>query len=321
MAAAIDEMMQAPAVAACHRKLDGLDAEAVEAQEKFKEEMSRANLAICLAALCGGLLLAAGIAAGAVARAGPYSWVGWLPTVLGFAGGLAGVLGAMWLFQARQGERLKRWMDRRAAAESARRAMYVEFAKAAPPAGADPIDVALAKLDWIVKSHVEDQRNWYARRAGEHRESAERSLSIGSVAVGLGAIASFAAGAAATANPIYAALGTFSVIGAALATFATSREEIHQDRRNAERYENARDALDDLLGKVGDVRDTIRKGETDALLAFVDAVHEQLLAEHRQWLQGQELQDAVIGKLDEALSKMRERAADREGPVSTVPAT
>jgi len=72
---------------------------------------------------------------------------------------------------------------------------------------------------------------------------------------------------------------------------------------------------------VDDVRDTTRKGETDALIAFVDAVHEQLLAEHRQWLQGQERQEAVIGKLDEALSKMRERTDDREGPVSTAPAT
>jgi hypothetical protein len=319
MAAAIEELMEVPAVAACRRKFERLDAEALESQAKFKEEMSRANMAICLAALCGGLLLAAGIAAGAINGAGPYSWVGWLPTLLGFAGGLAGVLGAMWLFRARQGERLKRWMNRRAAAESARRAMHVELAKAAPPAGADPIDVALTKLDHIVEKHVEDQRNWYERRARQHRESAERSLSIGSVAVGLGAIASFAAGAAATANPIYAVLGTFSVIGAALATFATSREEIHQDRRNAERYENARDALDDLLGKVGVVRDTIRKGETGALVAFVDAVHEQLLAEHRQWLQGQERQEAVLGRLDEALSKLRERPAERESPAPAAP--
>ncbi|PIK74150.1 hypothetical protein CS379_04080, partial [Methylobacterium frigidaeris] len=192
-----------------------------------------------------------------------------------------------------------------------------ELAKASPSAGADPVEVALTKLDLIVTEHVEDQRNWYARRAGEHRESADRSLAIGGIAVGLGAIASFAAGAAATANSIYAALGAFSVIGAALATFASTREEIHQDRRNAERYENARDALDDLLGKVEDVRDTIRKGATDALQAFVLAVHDQFLAEHRQWLQGQERQEAVIGQLEETLSKLRDSTASREVPVTS----
>jgi membrane protein implicated in regulation of membrane protease activity len=315
----IEELWQGPAVAARRRMFETLDADAIAAQTQFKQEMSRANLAIALAALCGGLLLAAGIFAGAVGGGGPWSWVQWLPTPLGIAGGLAGVLGSMWLFRARQGERLKRWMNRRAAAESARRAMYVELVKAQPLAPADPIAVASGKLDFILKDHVEDQRNWYDRRSREHRESADRSLSIGGVAVGLGALASFAAGAAATAHPIYAALGTFSVIGAALATFATTREEIQQDRRNAERYENARDALDDLLGKVGDVRDTIEKGSTEALSAFVVAVHEQLLAEHRQWLQGQERREAVIGQLEEALSKLRQTAAADEAPSPAAP--
>jgi hypothetical protein len=64
----------------------------------------------------------------------------------------------------------------------------------------------------------------------------------------------------------------------------------------------------------------IRGGATAAFSGFVEAVHEQLLAEHRQWLQGQERQEAVLRKLEDALSKMHEELADREslapaGPV------
>ena len=311
MAVSIESLKQISAVKAARRRFDAADAEAIEAQAQFKREMSRANVAVCLAAVCGGLLLAAGILVAAVGDAGARSRLEWIPTALGVAAGLAGVLGSVWLFQARQGERLKRWMNRRATAEAARRALYLELARASPPEGADPIEVALAKLEYILQEHVVEQRDWYARRAREHLASADRSLSLGGIAAGIGAFASFAAGAAAAANPVYAALGTLGVIGAAMASFATGREEIHQDRRNAERYENARDALDDLLGKVDDVKATIRVGDTGALSAFVQAVHEQLMAEHRQWLQGQERREAVTGQLDEALSNMRKRVADQ----------
>jgi hypothetical protein len=49
------------------------------------------------------------------------------------------------------------------------------------------------------------------------------------------------------------------------------------------------------------------------LRAFVSAVHEQLLAEHRQWLQGQERQEAVLGQLEATLTKLREGADKAKG--------
>jgi hypothetical protein len=304
MGVSLEALKAASGFAGAERRFRTADADAVEAQAQIKREMSRANTAILVAGVCGGLLLAAGILAEALAARGSWAWVASVPVLLGVAGGTAGALGSMWLFRARQGERLRRWMARRAVAETARRAMYMELVTSTAPADADPTEVALAKLDCVLTEHVQDQRAWFDKRAREHRQSADRSLALGSTAVALSAAASLAAGAAAAASPSYAAIGALGVIGAALATFATTREEIHQDRRNAERYENARDALDLLLDKVGDVRQAIRNGATDALPAFVSAVHEQLLAEHREWLQGEERRVAVIGQLEDTLAKL-----------------
>lgn len=308
MVSIIEPLLSAPRVEAVRILFLTLDQEASDAQHRFNQVMVRANQMVLVAGIASGLLLASGILA---ARWDSVPWLGWLPTPFGVVGGIAGVFGTMWLHQAKEGQSLRRWMRKRAQAEAARRDYVMALVREPGPPEANPAEIDLAKLDHIRREHIEDQRNYYRRRAAEHRASAERTLRLGGIAAGFGALAAFTAGAAALAEPSAAALGSLSVIGAALATFATAREEIHQDRRNAERYEDARDALTILLGKTGEVGAAIQAGATDALATYVAAAHEALLAEHQQWLAVEERIAGTLDRLEGELARQRKAAQAR----------
>lgn len=310
----LERLTSAPRVRTAKELFDTLDAEAIEAQAKFKKAMTRANQMVLVAGISGGLLLASGVLAARFGDEPDWSWLSWLPVLFGVVGGIAGAIATTWLHSARHGDELERWMRKRADAETARRDFFLALVREPVPADMDTIEVALAKLRHVRTQHVEDQRNWFDKRAREHRASADRTLRLGSIAAGLGAVAAFAAGIAAIADTTATALGAFTVVGASLATFATTREEIHQDRRNAERYESARDALTKLLGKIGEVETDIQGGTTVAVEVFVAAVHEQLLAEHQQWLASEARVADTMKRLEDNLAAQRQATRDRHAP-------
>ena len=68
------------------------------------------------------------------------------------------------------------------------------------------------------------------------------------------------------------------VVGAAVMAYALNREGLRRDRANADRYEKAAVALDQLAARVDPIAAEIADGRTEALPAFVDAVAGQLEA-------------------------------------------
>ena len=96
------------------------------------------------------------------------------------------------------------------------------------------------------------------------------------------------------------------VVGAAVMAYALNREELRRDRANADRYEKAAVALDQLATRLDEVAAEIAAGRPEALPAFVDAVTGQLEAEHKQWLDGATQAEAALARLDARLKELRE---------------
>jgi uncharacterized protein YukE len=170
-------------------------------------------------------------------------------------------------------------------------------------------------LEYFRRYQLDHQLAYYKTRRSGHRNSAERTLNISAGSVLMAAIASGAAGVLGALRSEWAALGSLAVFGAALQAFAAAREAIHQDRRNAERYDNTAQALQGLRERLDDVREGIAAGSTSVLGEYVGAVQDQLSLEHRQWLEGAENMQAAVARLEKALSSgaSGKAAASSEG--------
>jgi SMODS and SLOG-associating 2TM effector domain 1 len=170
-------------------------------------------------------------------------------------------------------------------------------------------------LEYFRRYQLDLQLAYYKTRRSGHRNSAERTLNISAGSVLMAAIASGAAGVLGAQRSEWAALGSLAVFGAALQAFAAAREAIHQDRRNAERYDNSAQALQGLRERLDDVRQGIAAGSASVLGEYVGAVQDQLSLEHRQWLEGAENMQAAVARLEKALSSgaSGKAAASTEG--------
>ena len=172
----------------------------------------------------------------------------------------------------------------------------------------DP-SLGLLKLEYFRRYLLDMQITYYRERRRKHRQSADRTLTLGGFAAALAAVASGSAGVVASFDAPWAALAAVGVVGTALAAFATTREAVNQDRRNAERYGRTLSALEILRGRLDDVRAGVLAGSQDVLEEYVAAVQEQLSLEHREWLAGAESTRSAVGRLDETLA-----AVQKQGP-------
>jgi hypothetical protein len=284
-----------------------LDHDANTAQVKFKDTVTWANGAVLATGILGAFIMAAGMLEGVLGE----RLLQVLLIALGICAALSGALASMRLYQVREGSLLETWMTRRAQAES-RRLEY--FATLVQLKDGDPSDLPLGllKLEYFRRYQLDVQVAYYGNRGKQHRHSAEKNLEMGGLAAGIAGIVSGSAGLTAAFAAPLASLAAIGVVGTALAAFATAREEVNQDRRNAERYDRTLLALESLRGRLDKVRAGVFKGSQTALNEYVAAVHEQLSVEHREWLAGAESTSSAVGKLDDTLAALQEGGAKPE---------
>ena len=153
----------------------------------------------------------------------------------------------------------------------------------------------------------DDQREWLVARAARHRVSSDVTNRWGGIATALTFLGGSAALIASFA-PDTSWMALAGVVGAAVMAYALSREELRRDRANADRYEKAAVALDQLATRLDEVAAEIAAGRPEALPAFVDAVTAQLEAEHKQWLDGASQVEATLARLDARLKELRRHA-------------
>lgn len=281
-APALAAILRSSEVEATARQYENQDQEALVAQNKFKRIFKRANSIV----LATGVLIALVLATAAAANVLP----GWLVTTLlvalSLGGVVTGALASKDLLTIRQGRLLEAWMSKRASAETARLDYFDTVAKSSPTStGKNYAPPELLQLEYFRRFQFDVQLAYYRERGKDHREEAEKTLSYSGWAVAGAAIATGTAGVLGTSIHIsLAAIGALGIIFTGLSSFASMREAVNQDRRNAERYERTYRVLEDLSKRLDAVRKAVYTAGMRPLSDFVDAVHEQLSLEHRQWL-------------------------------------
>jgi len=313
-AAVLSKILRGSQLGTTASQYEEKDLAATEAQTVFREIAKRANWAVFLTSCLSAALLIVPLLV-------PHSK--WLLVTLGGCGILSGALGAMWLFEIRQGNLLEVWMTGRARAE-AERLKYFELATlSVENSESEGIPLPLLQLEYFRRYQLDVQRAYYRKRRKDHKLAADKFLTLGAYAVGLGALATGFGGILGGAlNSKWACLAGLATVASALSAFASTNEALGQDRRNEELYGKTNDALADLAAKLDEVRAAAVKGDRESLKQFVAAVHEQLSLEHKQWLDNAANRATSLAKLDEALaaskSKSTEPNAAAPSPVAPV---
>jgi hypothetical protein len=280
------------------------DAEAVAARDKFKGIANWANGSVLLTAFSTGVVLATASLSSVIDAS--LANIG-IP-VVAFASAVAGAAAAGLLFLLRQGELLKRWMSGRAEAEAERLSYFKSVCRS--KSGTGP-SLQLLQLAYFNRFLIDTQMAWFERRGAEHQNSADRTLLMGAAAVGVGALSSFAAAGLSARGPSWASLAVLSIFGTAFASFAATRDTIHQDRRNTERYRSTAKTLSELKRKVPGIANDIQGGIEGALDGFVTVVCDVLTSENKQWMEETEKTKLALEDLEKLLADARTKTDER----------
>jgi hypothetical protein len=309
-APALATILRSSEVEATARQYENEDQEALVAQNKFKIIFKRANSIV----LATGVLIALVLATAAAATVLPAWLVTTLLVVLSLGSVVTGALASKDLLTIRQGHLLEAWMSKRASAETARLDYFDTVAKSSVKStGKNYVPLELLHLEYFRRFQLDVQLAYYRERGKDHREEAEKTLSYSGWAVAGAAIATGSAGVlGGVLHASFAAIAALGTIFTGLSSFASMREAVNQDRRNAERYGRTYRVLDDLSKRLDAVRKAVYTAGMRPLRDFMEAVHEQLSLEHRQWL-------GELGEARGAFARLENTLKELSSKVSTQP--
>lgn len=290
------------------------DQQAVREQRTLVRMLSLLNTLVLAVGVCSGLLLASTIVTGQFAGIEDYrkpaeQVLGGLIIVCTIA---ATTLGRI----AGESDRFMRYRRLRSEAEFARSGRFLALARMAAntskAAARDAVEVVRVAL-------LEDQRDYYTRRAAEHRSSADVTGRWNALAILLSALASISA-VMVLSDWQAEGLLVVGVLAAAVAAFAVDRENLHRDRSSAELYDRTAEQLTALAAGADRVAAEVEAGDLEAVVEFVDLVAETLQAEHRQWIAELDVTNELLTRLDERLADAKARRA-RPGRPAPGPGT
>lgn len=266
------------------------DEKALKAQTTYRRWMGLANKASLATSTLGGLAMAWSLLPPEITANRT-----WLLSLLGICSFSSAALGGMSLYLLRSGQLLETWMGYRAAAETHR---ITYFQTVLDRAKSVQGELPILALEYFRRYQFDVQRNYYSVRSEDHLKSANVSVWIG----GFGILVAFLSSAASVFPQVTnAAFNVFTVIGSALGAYAIGREQLTQDRRNAERYARTHRSLTTLGHSLDKVRVAVENSNIEALVEFANAINEQVSLEHRQWLTETEATRSVQTKIEAAL--------------------
>ena len=286
-------------------------APAREAQGTFKLQSSRAAWLVVVAATASAAIMVTG---SVFPETDPPSVLQQALSIVLAIIGMAAAIGAATLLRIIQGNKLlERWMESRAMAETKRLEYFARVASAPPNETEDPVRTRLEQFEYFHRYQFESQYRYYDSASDRHKRAAARAVTHSAIAIGVAGFVNAAAGILGAWRPELAAIAALGVVAQSIGSKLTNDEAISQDGRNAERYRRTRDALIGLQGRLDQVRRSIASGNEQTLPAFVEAVHEQLSLEHRQWIESRDDVDAAMVRLQEQIDAAKESLAGDDG--------
>ena len=180
----------------------------------------------------------------------------------------------------------EQWMDFRAQAETARLAYFKQAAKILSIEHSDNIQMLLQYCSFFRRYQLQVQQAYYNGRSKKHEQSFKTTAKLAAFAAVIVGVFAGTAGVAGFADADLIKFAALGAIGVALGALASRREAINQDERNIRRYKITAQVLSNIAEKYSSVQKSLAAGKDPKILVhFVDAVHEQLSLEHRQWTQ------------------------------------
>jgi hypothetical protein len=274
-----------------------LNGKAVRSRDAFKRTVNRADTAVFCTASLAALLMVAGGLQEHLGDAGK-----WIVGAVGALGVVSAGLAAMWLNQVRGGELAKRWTSERAKAEAKRLGYFKAVMEGASD---DPSDQLLA-LEYTRRFLLDNQIDFFRGCGDEHESAATVALHRSTLALFAASTFTAIAGLLSMLVPQLALTAGLSVIASAYAALVLSRSAVNVDRKNADRYENAADRLEERRLDIDIYRERAASGDKAAVQQFFEPVFVTLESDHKGYLTDAEQREAAIGDMEQRLSVAKE---------------
>ncbi len=213
------------------------------------------------------------------------------------------------------------WMHARAEAETARIGLFNAVLAADEQPRSGELDLLPLQLEYLRRYQLNVQRAYYKLRGAQHARAVKRAGLIrifGLLLVALAAVplalrvigpeltpeilqpvATYFSKSPEAAQRIVLAM---SVVGGALQGALAAYALMSQDERNAARYLDTSQNLEDLAGRpLDEARAAASENDRESVLAFAALLHEQISSEHREWIALRSVvPDLALGKLKAA---------------------
>jgi hypothetical protein len=269
------------------RQFENSDQLAVDYQSRYKKRAKHMSIGIFVGAVATALLSL--IAADPLAAIWPDlnidDSVNEIVSLI--TGVVIFVASGTFIFNSQMISQLKlyeNWMENRAKAETARLLYFKEAAQNLINEQAENKALLHEFCSFFRRYQLQVQQTYYQGRSQQHAISLSKTVKIGAIAAVIVTAFSGSSGFAGFFDQELLAFAALGTIGIALTALASRRESINQDERNSMRYKITADVLDKIAEKYSSVQKALANGlDPIILLHFVDAVHEQLSLEHRQW--------------------------------------
>ncbi len=308
-AAALARVLQRPELVGLMGQFTRSDAEAVQAQRRYKR-LGRASIVLNTVAI---LLGAIGLTGPDVAQAAGLTIparAGAAVASLQFACIFAAMISAWMIIRARP---FDKWMRARAVAETCRMELFAAVTGAREEVREGELPLLPLQLEYFRRYQLAVQLDYYAGRGAQHRKAAGARATrrdIYAFLISL-SLAPVTAGAAALIDPTIGAqfmslfqradtqvlseplIGSLLVMAGLFAPALMSAQGalslLSQDRRNASRYAATFDNLAHLSRVYLDAaRIAGARGDRETLEEFINAVSAQISSEHQEWVRLQD---------------------------------
>lgn len=292
-AAALKRILTRPDIEAIKEAFSASDQNAVRARDHYKRVGRLGLYAGTLATIAGAIFL---LPVDGGTGLTPVS-------VLQVAALLLAFLASRWLALMKP---FNSWMEQRAQAEIARAELFDTVMQAQEPVRDGELPTLPLQLEYFRRYQLDVQRRYYDGRQAEHRSAAWRSnhlltfsavLTGITILIGVAIALNLAQGvvdwpdwldsvlaliAPGQLNRVVLATG---VVASALYGLGVARSLMDLDERNASRYKIVAGNLEFLFdAKLPAARQAAADGDQAAVLKFVQAVQDQISAEHREWI-------------------------------------
>jgi hypothetical protein len=280
------------------------DKEAIKNQVAFRRWSSFTQWMIFLTAATSALLLATGALSSKedFPKEAAEILVG-IFTVFSILTAAAGSFG---MSNIKTRKLLPSWMNKRAKAEFARSEYFREIIRIIfkDEQKNDP-RILLLKLEYFRRYHLDVQFNFYNTKKVKLKIIEDRSVTWSLALVAFVFIFNGLAAYLGSKHTWLISISSLVLIFQALSALFISRENIFQNGRNAERYENASNDLLIKQGELDDIRKMAASGNYEAVEKFTTEVCETILNEHRQWLGSLAERENELVKLDQMLEDQK----------------